>query len=119
MAFITTRELKIYLVIVGLVAVLAVFITLLILLPGYFQHNKIEKTDGVMEADYSDVLSEFRVPGPYSKLLNEDWKRFYIPEGEWPEEKVKEYWINPENMILEYLDEKNTELIEDILGKYE
>ena len=119
MAFITARELKIYLIIVASVTVLSVSIVLIIFLPGYLKGKVMEKESVEKQIEKKVDLSELRLPEEYSELLEIRMARFYVPKGRWTDQDIKEYWVDPRKMVLDYLENKNREMIEDIFDSYE
>ncbi len=119
MDFFKSREFKIYISIVAAVSILAFVITAAVFLPGYLRYHRIEqqkKMDNTISNRGKKL--DFLIPKEHSKLINPAWKSYYSGH-KWTEEELSKYWKDPDAMLLEYLDNKNTALINDILGKYE
>ncbi len=120
MKFLNARGWKLYFLFVGIAALAAFFVTALILLPGYLQYKKTSRTAGQKGIQQeAGILLKYKIPGSYSKLLNEHWKHYYVPKEKWTNKDVEKYWINPKTMAVEYLKEKNQKMIEDIVAKYD
>ncbi len=120
MDFFESSGFKIYLAVTGAAAVLAFVITAAVMLPGYIgykkslksaEHTGTEKTSGITD----DLL----IPEKYSVLINPSMKSFYDEKFRLKEPSDSEYWVDPSSMMLKYLEEKNSNLIKEILEKYE
>ncbi len=119
MGFITRNEFKIYFLIVGSIALIAVLITLVIFLPGYLRYQTATKKTIQKTIDTSQIISELKIPEEYSQLLDQNWIHYYKPGTPWTKKDSKPYWVDPKKMALKYLDAKNSKMIKDMLDKYE
>jgi len=119
MGFITGKEFKIYSLIVGSIALIAVIITLVIFLPGYFRYQTATKKTLQKKIDTTHLISELKIPKEYSQLLDGNWIHYYQPGAPWTRKDSKPYWVDPKKMALKYLDAKNTKMIKEMLDKYE
>ncbi len=121
MSFLSSRGWKIYLALVGLGTVIAVFITVLVLLPGYLQHKRTAASlpSGYQGMKESDRLAGYKIPEEYSKLLSEQWKQYYALKGTWGKEDISKYWVDPEKMALQFLQGENSTIIEKLLDTYD
>ena len=119
MKFLSSRQWKMYFIFVGLIAVIAVFITVIVLLPGYLAHEKANKNAAQKKIIKKNLLSAYKIPKEYSTLITEQWKHFYVPERKWKNEDIVKYWVDPKLMALKFLERKNETLVENILDKYD
>ncbi len=108
-----------YFIIVGLVAAIAVSITVIIMLPGYLTQKRADKVSVQKKIKKIDLLSAYKIPEEYSTLIHEQWKHFYVPVKKWKDEDIAKYWIDPNVMALQFLEKKNNTLVENILNKYD
>ena len=120
MGFMSSSELKIYLLVVGAAAVIAFSITLVVMLPGYLDSVKHDKQSAVQQKSRTAVeYGDFLVPGEYSRITGGRLYSYYDSKNSWGKDEIGRYWADPEKMILKYLDRKNSSVIEDMLDKYE
>ncbi len=120
MGFMSSSELKIYLLVVGAAAVIAFSVTLIVMLPGYRDSVKRDKQSAAQKKSRTAVeYGDFLVPGEYAKITGGRLYSYYDYKNRWGKEEVDKYWADPEKMILKYLDRRNSSAIEDMLDKYE
>jgi len=120
MGFMSSSELKLYLLVVGVAALIAFSITLVIMLPGYLDFVKHDKQSAVQKKSRTAVeYGDFLVPGEYSRITGGKLYSYYDSKNRWGKDEIGKYWVDPEKMILKYLDMKNSSAIEDMLEKYE
>ncbi|MDA3941665.1 MAG: hypothetical protein PF693_20540 [Spirochaetia bacterium] len=113
MTWLSSRELKIYLLIVGALSLIALLITLIALLPGYIRYNKsVSDTDLVLDTTID--MSKFIVPDSYKQFHEITWSHLLPDREKWSWEDIEPYWQNPKELILEYLEEQNESVIDDI-----
>lgn len=113
MTWISKKELKIYLLIVGSVTLVALLITLISLLPGYLRYTKsMKKNDQTIENAID--LSKFMIPESYKKLYENSWAHFLPDKDRWSWSDIEPYWQDPEEIIINYLEEQNETLINEI-----
>jgi len=109
----SAAELKIYLLIVGGITVLALVITFIVFLPGYIRYNNSKLTAEQSVVDSID-MSLFKIPESYKKLREDKFIPFLPDKDHWSKEDVDPYWKDPEQLILEYLDEQNENYINEL-----
>lgn len=120
MEFFKSAGFKIYLLIVGAVAVIAFGITAAVLLPGYLDHQRnLKLVENSAKEETVDISGELLIPEKYTALLDPQWKSFYSLKYRIKDPESSEYWVDPSAMMLKYLEKKNTAMIHDILKKYE
>ena len=113
MPWISSRELKIYLLVVGVVTLVALFITLVVMLPGYIRYSRSKiETDHIAEKQID--MSRFIIPESYMKLRDENWIPFRPDKDRWTSNDTGPYWQDPEQLILEYLEKQNEKLIDEL-----
>jgi len=113
MSWLSSRELKIYLLVVGSITVLALLIVLIVLLPGYISYNK-SITQSNLIPDNKIDMSKFIIPESYKKLWDNSWAHFWVDKEQWSLSDVEPYWNDPKTIILQYLEEQNEKLVNDI-----
>ncbi len=113
MTWISSRELKIYLIVVGVLTLVSLLITLIFLLPGYIRYNRtMVQSDQVMEKTID--ISKFMIPDSYTKLYENSWDHFLSDKEKWSWSDIEPYWQDPKELILDYLEEQNEKIINDI-----
>jgi hypothetical protein len=113
MIFISQKELKVYLMFVGIITLLALLIVILIFLPDYIRYyrEKTEENEIVRE----DVdMSRFKIPDSHKTLFETRYIPFVEDKGEWTAEDSKPYWQDTELLILEYLEKENERYINEL-----
>ncbi|MCK5674380.1 MAG: hypothetical protein KAH95_13450 [Spirochaetales bacterium] len=113
MRWLSNKELKIYLLVVGAVTLVALLITLISLLPGYLRYNKSMKQSDNIIVNAIDI-SKFKIPESYKKLSINGWAHFLPDKEKWTWSDIEPYWQDPEELIINYLEEQNEKLIDDI-----
>lgn len=113
MSWISNRELKIYLFVVGVVTLAALFITIAVMLPGYIRYRR-SKIETEYIADKQVDMSRFVIPESYMKFRDEKWIPFRPDKELWTSIDTGPYWQDPEILILEYLEEQNEKLINEL-----
>ena len=114
MGWIGSREFKIYLVVVGAVAFLALSVTIGVMLPGYIRYTKTQKDQTTVESHSSVDIAEFIIPESYKKAWDYSVIPFREDRDHWTEEDISEFWQDPKGPILEYLEKENENLINEM-----
>ncbi len=109
----SANELKIYLLVVGGLAVLSLIITGIVLLPGYISYNKVKSIDDQSLIAPID-MSLFEIPESYKHLRENKFVPFLPDKDYWSKEDVAPYWKDPKQLILEYLDKQNENYINEM-----
>ncbi|MCF6335506.1 MAG: hypothetical protein L3J12_07170 [Spirochaetales bacterium] len=113
MVWISSKELKIYLIVVACVTLTALFITLIIFLPSYIQYGKMEKQSIDLSVKKADI-SEYLFPESFKHLWEDKWIPFRSDRDRWTREEIEKYWQDPEEAILNYLENENEKLIYEL-----
>ena len=113
MAWMSGREIKIYILVVGSVTLVALSITLAVMLPGYIRYNKNKVQSTLTIQDKID-MSRFIIPESYMKLRDPGWIPFRADKGRWTSADIEPFWQDPEILILEYLEVQNESLINEL-----
>lgn len=113
MEWISGRELKIYLLVVGIAAFIALFITLIVMLPGYIRYNK-SRTQTNLTVENRIDMSRFIIPESYMQFREDSWQPFRPDKERWTSSEIEPYWQDPKTLILEYLEKQNEKLIDDL-----
>lgn len=113
MAWMSVREIKIYLLVVGSVALAALFITLAVMLPGYIRYNR-SKIQSTVTNNKKIDMSRFIIPESYMQLRDSDWIPFRSDKERWNSVDTEPFWEDPEILILEYLEKQNENLINEL-----
>ncbi len=109
----SSRELKIYLLVVGVIALAALLITLVVMLPGYIRYNRRQaEADKIVEKQID--MSRFIIPESYMKFRDANWIPFRPDKDHWVSIDTGPYWQDPEILILEYLEKQNENLINEL-----
>ncbi len=124
MAFLTAREIKLYLMIVALVTLLAVFVTALIILlggrgdgeGGGRRPERVEayKPDSATEDPLrtKPILSgRMKVPEDFKALFEAEWKPFRQLQRRWTKPQIEAYWIDPQKIIEEELRKESEKAV--------
>jgi len=109
----SANELKIYLLVVGGLAVLSLIITGIVLLPGYISYNRAKLIDEQPVIAPID-MSLFEIPESYKQLRENEFVPFLPDKDYWSKEDVAPYWKDPKQLILEYLDKQNENYINEM-----
>jgi hypothetical protein len=133
MAFLTTRELKFYLIGVGLLTLIALFVTVLIILIGGGEAQEqgsaesgTEITDdGTAGGEPSAVdeifapgertVSRMKVPEEYRRLFEPSWKSFRHIHDTWSREQIDRYWIDPREIVEQQVKKESEKAVESFL----
>lgn len=113
MKLFTAKEIKIAVLITLIAALLAALITILAMMP--------EKTPAQENGEMGIPegrglpLSDFMVPSEYKELAPQPPHYFDALAEKWGEEKIEKFWINPRDISLEILVEKNNQFIDSLL----
>ena len=113
MTWISNRELKIYFLVVGAVALAALLITIIVLLPGYIRYNK-SIVQNTQMPDKSINMSKFMIPESYKKNWESSWVFFIEDKDKWSSADIEPYWKDPKELVLKYLKEQNEIYIDEI-----
>ena len=113
MTWINNRELKIYLLVVGAVALIALLITFIVLLPGYIRYNK-SIVQNTQIPENSIDMSKFMIPESYKKIWESSWAYFIEDKDKWSSADIEPYWNDPKELVLKYLEEQNENYIDEI-----
>ena len=113
MAWMSGREIKIYLLVVSIVTLAALLITLIVMLPGYIRYSR-SKIQTDLKVEKQIDMSRFIIPESYMKLRDESWIPFRADKERWTSVDSGPYWQDPETLILEYLEKQNENLINDL-----
>ncbi len=109
----SASELKVYLLIVGVIAVLALAVTVIVFLPGYIRYNNSKLMDEKPVIDSID-MSLFKIPESYKHLREDKFVPFLPDKDRWSKEDIDPYWKNPEQLVLKYLDKQNENYINEL-----
>lgn len=129
MALLTAKELKYYLIGVGFVTILALFVTvLIILLSGGGDSAPSDASGERAPADGSavsaaeemfsydaKVVSRMRVPEPYKALFSPEWKSFRPVQEKWSRDQIAPYWIDPKKIVKKELEKESREAVSGFL----
>lgn len=110
---ISRRELRIYLIVVGSITLVALLITLIFLLPGYISYHRTMTLGDQTEEEAID-MSKFMIPDSYKRLYKNSWDHFLPDKEKWTWSDIDPYWHDPREMILDYLEKQNENIIDDI-----
>jgi len=113
MVWLSKKELKVYLLVVGGISLAALLITFILLLPGYIRYNKKMVEIKKPVEDAIDI-SKFMIPPSYKKLRESSWIHFLPDKDKWTWGDIEPYWQDPKEIIIDYLEEQNENLISDI-----
>ena len=113
MAWISPREFKIYILVVGILSLVALLITLIVLLPGYLRYHKSAIEKKIVSNTTVD-MSKFIVPESFKEFHEISWAHLYPDKVKWSWTDIEPYWQAPKELILEYLKEQNESVIDDI-----
>lgn len=114
MAWMSERELKIYLTAVGILTLIALLITLIVLLPGYIRYHK-SSIQTVQTNENKIDMSRFIIPESYMQFREDSWLPFRPDKERWTSAEIEPYWQDPEKLILDYLEKQNEKLINELL----
>lgn len=123
MAFLTARELKLYLMGVGFLTLIALLVTALIMLLGGGGDTRssedAEATRVTREAEVfateDRLVSRMEVPAEYRSLFEADWKPFREIHESWSRAQIAPYWIEPEKIVEQQLKKESDEAVESFL----
>lgn len=112
MAFLTGKELKLYLLIVAAVTVLVLGATMTIM----FFRNRPRETPvgvsfvppgstGIESLDPAkEVFNQLVLPEEFGQLYHREWKPFRPRSGAWNMEQVDEFWLDPGELVRKELE---------------
>ncbi|MFO7849431.1 MAG: hypothetical protein R6V67_05690 [Spirochaetia bacterium] len=128
MAFLTARQLKLYLSGVGLVTLLALLVTVLIMLLGGRTDSPDEgardegSRGGEASAEEVDIfsseeriVSQIEVPEEYKAVFEARWKPFRPVYDSWSKEQIEPFWIDPKKIIEEQLKKESSKAVNSFL----
>jgi hypothetical protein len=134
MAFLTTRELKFYLIGVGLLTLIALFVTVLIMLigggGGQTPEDAAESGTEITGAGTADgepsgteeifapgerTVSRMKVPEEYRRLFEPSWKPFRRIHDTWSREQIDRYWIDPREIVEQQVKKESEKAVESFL----
>ena len=113
MAWMSSREIKIYLLVVGGITLVALLITLAVMLPGYIRYTRI-KAQSALTVENKIDMSQFIIPESYKQLRDSSWIPFRSDKERWTSVDIEPFWQDPETLILEYLEQQNEDLINEL-----
>ena len=113
MAWMSERELKIYLAAVGILTLIALIITLIVLLPGYIRYHRSSIQTNLTIENKID-MSRFIIPESYMQFREDSWLPFRSDKERWTSAEIEPYWQDPKKLILDYLEKQNENLINDL-----
>lgn len=113
MAWMSAREIKIYLLVVGGITLVALLITLVVMLPGYIRYTK-SKVQSTLTIENKIDMSRFIIPESYMQLRDKSWIPFRPDKERWASADIDPFWQDPEILILEYLEKQNENLINEL-----
>lgn len=113
MAWMSSREIKIYLLVVGGITLVALLITLAVMLPAYIRYNKSKVQSTVTDSKKID-MSRFVIPESYKQLRDSDWIPFRPDKERWASVDIEPFWVDPEILIIEYLEKQNEKLVNEL-----
>ncbi len=117
MKLFSQRELKLYLLIVGITTLIAVTIALIVVLvqrqpSGNEQLLSAERMRAEGEVDTTEIM----IPNNFREIWKEKWYPYRETLESWSWEQVEPYWTPPEELLLEYLEEKNRNAMRKIFN---
>lgn len=121
MAFLTEKELKLYLLIVAAVTILVLGVTVTIM----FLRNR--PVDISMEANSvpfgptgiesldpaKGVFNQLVLPEEFSRLYQREWKPFRPRFQAWNKAQVDEFWLDPGELVRKELEARTDREMED------
>lgn len=128
MAFLSKREIKLYLGIVGLVTLLALFVTVLIIMIGRSGEEPSARPDGGAAelpeggefqndifSPQEEVVSQMEVPDDYRALFRPEWKEYRQIHGSWSRAQIEAFWVEPEKIVEQQLEKESDKAVETFL----
>lgn len=113
MKLFSAKEIKIAVLSILITGLIAVLITILVMMP---KNSPVEKKGVKGVPDGKGIsLSDFMVPSEYKELAPQPPHYFDTLKEKWEEERIKKFWIDPRDISLEILIEKNNRLIDSLL----
>ncbi len=118
MAFLTGKELRIYVLIVAILTLIALSVTLVVMTVRNRPHASREQDVELETEDYStglqsfldpsaDVVQKIRIPGEYTRLYEREWRPFRPLHERWSREMTDPYWIDPQELVKEELEKQS------------
>jgi len=118
MAFLTGKELRIYVLIVAILTVIALSVTLVVMTvrnrPRASREQEVElareqNPPGLKTFldPAEDVLQKIRIPGEYTRLYDKEWRPFRPVHERWTREMTDPYWIDPQELVKEELEKQS------------
>ncbi|MFP4267915.1 MAG: hypothetical protein ACLFQW_07995 [Spirochaetaceae bacterium] len=131
MAFLTKRQLKFYLVGVGLVTLLALLITAVVMLLGGSAGDSEASERGARDTRPAEtgtstaeaeifsaeerIMSQMEVPEEYKELFESRWKPFRPVYEKWSPGQIEPFWIDPKIIVEEQLKKESNRAVRDFL----
>lgn len=118
MAFLTGRELRIYVLIVAILTIIALSVTLVVMTVRNRPRSSSEQETELVREQSSaglesfldpseDVVQKIRIPDEYTHLYDRQWKPFRPVYERWTQEMTEPYWIDPEELVQEELEKQS------------
>ena len=114
MRFFSEAEWKIILYSVSGATVLALLITILVTASGRSADRREAYEQAVQRSDAPDI-TEFIIPGEFTLTGGERWYFSREPLSRWTDEQVRRFWIDPEKIGIDLLEQKSNKIIEEFL----
>jgi len=111
------REVKIFLIIAIVGAVVGAGIVVAVMLPRQIaareerEAQEAKRTRREMEVDLTDLM----VPYAFQEIWRTSWYPYRPRMERWTEEQAERFWIEPEEVGIDYLAHKNKMLIQGLL----
>lgn len=127
MALLTKRQLKFYLGGVGLVTLLALFITVLIMLLGGRAGGDRRGTQNASPGGGTSteeielfsaedrIVQHLEVPEEYKELFVPRWKPFRPVYDRWSPSQIEPFWIDPKKIVEEQLKKESNRAVRGFL----
>ncbi len=128
MAFLTAKELKLYLIGVGLLTLVVLFVTVLIMLMGGRGGEERESAEAGTEisgaetsgadaifAPEEQAVSRMEVPQEYRRLFEPNWKPFREVHEKWSRDQIQRYWIEPRDIVEQQVKKESEKAVESFL----
>ncbi len=111
------REVKIFLIIAIVGAVVGAGIVVAVMLPQQIavreekEAQEAKKARRAMEVDLTDLM----VPDAFQEIWRTSWYPYRPRMERWTEEQAERFWIEPQEVGIDYLAHKNEMLIQGLL----
>jgi hypothetical protein len=117
MAFLTGRELRIYVLIVVILTIIALAITLTVMTVRNRPRASSEKGPELALEQSSpgletfldpseDLVQKIQIPDEYTRLYDREWRPFRPVHERWTREMTAPYWIDPQELVQEELEKQ-------------